>query len=207
MRLDEFGYSALHQQKVKNAFGERVAPEDIEHYGVLGQKWGIRNYQNKDGSLKPAGEKRYAEKNDTSRGMRKAANQARLRDASNRKMLSDTDLKKKIERLKMERELRTLTDEEVSPGKAVVKKIMADSGKKVATAVVTGAALYGIKKIMLDKAGKDELSALSKKLGKLKPGTDDYDAMKDSISELKSSLGKIDWKDLAGYATPKPKNK
>ena len=203
----DFGYDLLHPPKIKNGFGEIVKIDDALHYGVLGQKWGIRNYQNKDGSLKPAGEKRYAEKNDTSKGMRKAANQARLRDSSNRKMLSDTDLKKKIERLKMERELRTLTDEEVRPGKAAVQKILSDSGKKLATAVVTGAALYAVKKVMMDKAGKDELSSLNNKLGKLKPGTEDYEAMQESISDLKSNLGKIDWKDLAGYATPKPKNK
>lgn len=30
----------------------------IYHHGVKGQKWGIRRYQNKDGSLTPAGKKR-----------------------------------------------------------------------------------------------------------------------------------------------------
>ena len=32
--------------------------DELYHYGVLGMKWGIRRYQNKDGSLTPAGKKR-----------------------------------------------------------------------------------------------------------------------------------------------------
>lgn len=31
------------------------------HYGIKGQKWGLRRFQNKDGSLKAAGKKRYAD--------------------------------------------------------------------------------------------------------------------------------------------------
>jgi len=34
---------------------------ELYHYGVKGMRWGIRRYQNKDGSLTPAGEKRLAE--------------------------------------------------------------------------------------------------------------------------------------------------
>lgn len=33
----------------------------IKHHGVKGQKWGVRRYQNKDGSLTPAGKKRVRE--------------------------------------------------------------------------------------------------------------------------------------------------
>ncbi len=33
---------------------------ELYHHGTKGMKWGIRRYQNKDGSLTPAGKKRYA---------------------------------------------------------------------------------------------------------------------------------------------------
>lgn len=32
---------------------------ELQHHGILGMKWGVRRYQNKDGSLTPAGKKRY----------------------------------------------------------------------------------------------------------------------------------------------------
>lgn len=36
---------------------------ELHHHGIKGQKWGVRRFQNEDGSLTPAGKKRYDEPN------------------------------------------------------------------------------------------------------------------------------------------------
>lgn len=38
---------------------------ELYHAGVKGMKWGVRRYQNKDGSLTPAGKKRYGDSPET----------------------------------------------------------------------------------------------------------------------------------------------
>lgn len=47
MNRDEF-YIALEENKAY-----------LEHHGIHGQKWGLRRYQNPDGTLTPAGRERY----------------------------------------------------------------------------------------------------------------------------------------------------
>lgn len=36
-----------------------VSEDELCHYGIKGQKWGIRRFQKKDGSLTPSGKERY----------------------------------------------------------------------------------------------------------------------------------------------------
>lgn len=54
--------------------------ESLEHHGIFGMKWGIRRFQNKDGSLTPAG-KRQAEK----RAAKEAKNKAKTKEQEAKK--------------------------------------------------------------------------------------------------------------------------
>jgi hypothetical protein len=45
-----------------------IINNELYHHGIKGQKWGQRNYQNKDGSLTAAGEARYLVGGDSAYG-------------------------------------------------------------------------------------------------------------------------------------------
>ena len=110
----------------------------LAHHGILGQKWGVRRYQNEDGSLTEAGKKRKRLGNSIVRnaGVRnsKALKEARREDINE---LTTKQLKDYNERLTAENSFIGLTKGATGKGKDWANAAL----KQVVTSVVTGAAI------------------------------------------------------------------
>lgn len=117
--------------------------DELYHHGIKGQKWGVRRYQNKDGTYTSAGKKRRRA------GSRdQEIKEERKQAVKNRRTLSSEDIQKRISRLKLEKEFKNLTEENISPGKKAAKDILKNAGIKMATAAAAGTTAYLVKAAM-----------------------------------------------------------
>lgn len=188
----------------------------LAHHGIKGQKWGIRRYQNEDGTLTTEGKKRYS-KNDgdkdravlkkalvgvgavtvaaasayalsksgifTKEGLKtiaesasavkkasnfakatenfgdKAIRASRAKAVNDRRTMSTEELKKRIERLKLEKELKNLTNEDQAFGLSYISNLSKGIAGKVVSTIATGALLYGTKALISGEYNAKEMGS------------------------------------------------
>lgn len=109
---------------------------ELTHHGIKDQKWGLRRFQNPDGSLTPAGRERYGVGKE--RGTTSSAEQTKSPKSSSlqkddtqstaskskRKIneMSDDELRARINRLNMEEQYRNLVARQKEASRSPAKK-------------------------------------------------------------------------------------
>ena len=134
----------------------------LAHHGIKGQQWGVRRYQNPDGTLTEAGKKRYGDavesspRHKPSEARKKAREEEKARNFEEKRQQAlktgnatevlkyknfstQKELQDAISRINTEKTLKQLSDAELNSGKKFIDKVIdtADTwrarGEKVAS--------------------------------------------------------------------------
>lgn len=158
-----------------------LSEDELYHWGTKGMRWGIRRYQNPDGSLTAAGRKRYANPDGSlnEKGKKKFGDSANTNHTIKKsvKDMTDEELDRAIVRARKEDEYNRLRPESTpETGGRNSRKLMS---KLIDEAIVPAAINSG------KKALENALNKMADKYLKDKIDPNSYEALKKQYDLLK----------------------
>ena len=171
--------------------------EYLIHTGIKGQKWGVRRFQNKDGTWTPAGKKRRAAQEGYSDHSGKKTEGNKKKDKTDLSKMSDEELHSRINRMQLEEQYKQYLAKANPKKKSKVREVMS---KLVESAAMTigNKAIESIANKMFAKSKPKkkpiDLDSLTpEKLKKMtKEELDEVNAYADAIGKARKIVEKND---------------
>ena len=151
------------------------------HHGILGMKWGVRRYQNKDGSLTSAGKKRYSDNDNIKEAPQKNTEEPKKKSV---KDMSDEELRREVNRMQLEQNYLRMTGQNIEKGKTAAEIAL---GKMKESFVSTVAQKSG--QILAERLVNSMLGVKYNKDNK-DNSSKNNNSNKNDIKEVKDSLTK-----------------
>jgi len=107
----------------------------LEHFGILGMKWGRRK---SGSSIKSKEPEKVSDDHTKKMDLKK----------KNLKTMSNAEIKSLNERLQLERQYKDLTKTEISPGRKFVNDILSSAAKQTASTYVAKYMAKGVEELL-----------------------------------------------------------
>ena len=139
-----------------------VYSDELCHYGIRGMRWGIRRYQNSDGSLTTAGRKRYStDKHHSIFTRKKTTSKVKTKPAEEKPKqksvseMSDAELNAFLNRKRLEQQYYQLMatpqkKSAVTKGKEMVGKALENAAQDTLTQIAKYAMAKSVNKVLGD---------------------------------------------------------
>lgn len=183
------------------AEGVVVSANELRHWGIKGMKWGLRRYQNPDGSLTPAGRKRYTNPDGTlnKKGEAYYKKESSRLKAEKARLKAEKETNAKFD--KLERMRKSNADLEAHNKKKAADDVEVDKPKPKKTSDMTDKELQDkVNRLRNEDAYKD----LNKKLGYNDEPKTELDA---KIAEMEKQKKYLELQRDINNLTPKKENK
>lgn len=121
---------------------QTIYSDELYHHGVKGQKWGVRRWQNPDGTLTEAGKRHYGLNNldSSDRSMLKGKSQKQIQKMANREAINFSN-KRTVFNTSSEKAAKAMVEKYLNEkyGSEVASKAMAQDKKVMKGRAVIGA--------------------------------------------------------------------